>query len=142
MIPIRARTDSPITTFKVMPAMSPEHPLAQRGVLCPVCDRPLTGAPFTLVLVGFHPEDRREGKLWGNGATVPVHADCAGLSVDDDGELAALAQESGYTVPQLMAYVRRITEAIEAFDDRRINLAEFKSRVEKIPQPGAPTESE
>lgn len=79
MIPIRARTDSPITTFEVLPAMKPDHPLARAGVVCPVCDRPLTEAPFTLVLVGFSPETRAEGKLWGNGGTVPVHAVCAGV---------------------------------------------------------------
>ena len=77
IIPIRARTDSPITAFGAKPPLSLDHPLA--ATMCPVCDGSLTEAPITLVLVGFHPEDREEGKLWGNGAAVAVHAACAGV---------------------------------------------------------------
>lgn len=80
MIPIRARTDSPITTFGVRPAPDDDHWLIRDNCTCPVCDEGFEGTPITLVLVGFLPEDREEGKLWSNGMTVVVHATCAGLN--------------------------------------------------------------
>jgi hypothetical protein len=82
MIPIRAHKDDPITTYGVRPPMQPGHPLAQTP--CPVCDGPLTGAPITLVLVGFDPEVRAEGKAWRAGAAVVVHAACAGAESGPD----------------------------------------------------------
>jgi len=82
MIPIRARTDDPITTTGgIRPPMHPDHPLAETP--CPVCDGPLTDRPITFVLVGFDPETRAEGKTWATGAAVVVHADCAGATDTD-----------------------------------------------------------
>jgi hypothetical protein len=84
MIPTRARTDSPITTFGVMPAPKPDHWLIRERMLCPVCDQDFVGTPITMVLVGFHPEDRESGKTWANGGTVVVHAACAGVEQDPE----------------------------------------------------------
>lgn len=132
MIPVRTRTDSPITTFKVRPAMNPEDPLAETP--CPVCDGYLTDEPFTLVLVGFHPDDLAEGKLWTNGATVPVHVRCTGLGraanvgpVDPDG--------ARFAPGALTAYLATITDAIDAFDDGKMKLDEFKRIVLDTPKP-------
>lgn len=76
MIPIRARTTDPITCVGGVRDISPNHPLAD--LLCPVCDESVDMRPVTMVLVGFRPEDRAEGKTWGTGGSVIVHADCAG----------------------------------------------------------------
>ncbi len=76
MIPIRARTDMPITCLGGIRDISPNHPLAD--LLCPVCDESVDMRPTTLVLVGFPPDVRADGKLWGAGGSVIVHADCAG----------------------------------------------------------------
>jgi hypothetical protein len=84
MIPIRARTDSPITTSGVRPPLRPNHPLADTP--CPVCDGPLTAEPITLVLVGFDPETRDEPHIWATGGSVAVHAACAGVDGDGDGD--------------------------------------------------------
>jgi hypothetical protein len=133
VIPIRARTDSPITTFKALPAMSPDHPLAKQGVVCPACDGPLTEEPFTLVLVGFTDDTLESGKLWGNGATVPVHVRCTGQGrasnvgpMDDEA--------AGYAPGALTAYLAAITDAIDAFDDGRMKLGEFKRIVLNTPK--------
>jgi hypothetical protein len=79
VIPIRARIDSPITTFGVRPPVRPHHPLADTP--CPVCDGPLTDRPITLVFVGVDPEQRAEGKSWAAAGAVAVHADCAGIDM-------------------------------------------------------------
>lgn len=84
MVPIRAKTDSPITTFGWKPPPQPDHWLIRDGWTCPVCDQGFEGTPITMVLVGFHPEDRREGRLWANGGTVVVHADCAGVEPEPE----------------------------------------------------------
>lgn len=80
MIPIRARVDSPITTFGVRPPMNPDHPLASTP--CPACGGSLTEAPITMVFVGVDPRQRAEGKTWVAAGAVVVHADCAGLDPD------------------------------------------------------------
>lgn len=80
MIPIRARSDSPITTVGGVRDLTPNHPLV--GERCPVCDGWLVDAPITLVLVGFDPEVRAEGKTWCTGAAVAVHAACAGVAAE------------------------------------------------------------
>lgn len=78
IIPVRARTDSPITTVGgVRAPIEPGHPLADRD--CPVCDKPLTDAPITLVLVGIEPHRRKPDGGWTTAAAVPVHAACAGV---------------------------------------------------------------
>ena len=79
-IPIRARSDSPITTFGVRPPMTPDHPLADLGYQ--VCGGARTTEPITLVFVGVRPENRKPGGGWTTGAAVIVHAACAGLSPD------------------------------------------------------------
>lgn len=76
MIPIRARTDAPITCLGGVRDLSPNHPLAD--LLCPVCDESVDLRPITLVLVGFRPADRAKGKTFVAGGGVIVHADCAG----------------------------------------------------------------
>lgn len=75
MILIRARTDSPITIASTLPGLMPDHPLF--GTLCQVCYKLLNEGAISLVLIGFPPDVRAEGKLWGVGATVAVHAWCA-----------------------------------------------------------------
>jgi hypothetical protein len=85
-IPIRARTDAPITCIGGIQDISPNNPLAD--TLCPVCEESVDARPTTLVLVGFRPDVRAQGKRWGAGAAVIVHADCAGKkpvpAVDDE----------------------------------------------------------
>lgn len=86
MIPIRARVDSPITTYGVRPPMRTDHPMA--GTPCPACDGPLTDRPLTLVFIGIDPQTRAAalaaGKTWTSGACVVVHADCAGLDPESE----------------------------------------------------------
>ncbi len=84
MIPARARLDAPITRLGGIRDISPSHPLAD--LACPVCDESVDMRPVVLVLVGFLPEDRAEDKTWGSGATVVVHADCAGATPDTEGQ--------------------------------------------------------
>ena len=79
MIPVRARTDSPITTTGIRRPMSPEHPLALADTRCPACDGVLTDRPITFVIVGVDPEQRAEGSAYAACGAVVVHADCAGL---------------------------------------------------------------
>lgn len=79
MIPVRARTDSPITTTGARPPMSPDHPMAQADTRCPACDGPLTDRPVTFVIVGVDPEQRAKGKTYASAGAVVVHADCAGI---------------------------------------------------------------
>lgn len=81
MIPVRAQTTDPITCVGGVREISPNHPLAD--LLCPVCDESVDMRPVTMVLVGFRPEDRAEGKTWATGGSVIVHADCAGAEAAD-----------------------------------------------------------
>lgn len=83
MIPVRFRTDDPITTSGIRPPMHPDHPMAH--VPCPACDGPLTDPdrPITLVLVGIDPDQRAAAKTWVSAGAVVVHADCAGLDTTE-----------------------------------------------------------
>lgn len=82
MIPVRARTDSPITHVGGIRTLRHDHPLA--ATECPVCDAALMDRPITLVFVGIDPETRAEGKTWCTGAAVAVHADCAGFGAEPE----------------------------------------------------------
>lgn len=91
MIPARVKAD-------IKPPVQPNafdiaesHPLAEYN--CPACDDPLTARLVVLVIVGFHPEDRRPSG-WATGASVAVHMDCAGYTEE---ELAVLADRKDST---------------------------------------------
>lgn len=75
MIPVRVPADAPIHTTGDPRELAETHPLYHQH--CPVCDFYLGMKPITLVLVGFHPEDRKSSG-WTTGAAVAVHADCTG----------------------------------------------------------------
>lgn len=75
MIPVRVRADlKPILANERRFSIEPGHPLA--GERCPACDQPLSGSPSVMVLVGYHPDDRKPSG-WTSGAAVMVHEACA-----------------------------------------------------------------
>lgn len=76
MIPIRVPADAPIHTEGGIRTLNENHALYH--LHCPVCDFYLGMKPITLVLVGMHPDDRKESG-WTTGAAVAVHAECAGV---------------------------------------------------------------
>lgn len=76
------------TVGGIKPPLPAGHPHASSP--CPVCDRSLSQAPITLVVVGIEPHKRAQAEAWCTGAAIPVHAACAGLdcaedAVDEDG---------------------------------------------------------
>lgn len=77
IIPVRVRTDSPLTTVGGLRTLPADHPLATTP--CPVCDALLGPNTITLVFVGIDPDTRAEGKTYCTGSAVAVHADCAGI---------------------------------------------------------------
>jgi hypothetical protein len=83
LIPARVPADAVIHTVGGTRELSADHPLFAED--CPVCDAVLGSEPITLVLVGFHPEDRKPSG-WTTGATVAVHAECAGIRSSDGGQ--------------------------------------------------------
>lgn len=79
IIPVRVPATAPIHTAGGSRELDPDLPLYHQH--CPVCDFYLGMKPITLVLVGIHPDDRKESG-WTTGAAVAVHAECVGDTAD------------------------------------------------------------
>lgn len=69
MIPVRVSPDVRPYVVRGGFVIAPDHPLAEFD--CPVCDRPLTDAPVSLVYVG------RENPTSWTAGSVAVHDACA-----------------------------------------------------------------